>query len=108
MEAFAGHGEGDGAQVLADGIDVGRVAQAHLDVERGGDADHLGDLVSADVAAEVVRHLHVDVQWGRDGRAQFGELGEGEVGRDVDRAGAERFEHAGGGGIRDAEQDGDL
>src|SRR5919204_4302945 len=48
-------------EVSAGGVDVGRVPQAELDVERSGDPDPLGDLVVPDEAADVVRSLDIDV-----------------------------------------------
>ena len=96
------------SRCVPDGVDVGRVAQPELHVDGRGDADQLGDLVMADEAAEVVRRLDVDVERDVDRRADRGDLGEREVGREVDRARAELLEHARGGRVRGRQHHRDL
>ena len=62
-------------------VDIGRISQAELDVDRRCDADQLGNLVVADETADVVRRLDVDVERHVDDGADSGDLGQGQVGR---------------------------
>ena len=89
-------------------IDVGCVPQAELDVHRSGDADQLRDLVMAHEPADVVRRLDVDVEGHVDGGADRRDLRQRQVGRKVDRRGAELLEHACARRVRRGQHHGDL
>src|SRR5206468_9689503 len=94
---FRSPAERDGRlhQVGSRGVDVGRVPQAELEVDGRRDADDLGDLVHADEAAEVVRRLNVDVEGDVDRGTDGGDLGQRQVGRKIQRVGAQAFDHLG-------------
>ena len=68
--------------------------------DRGGDADQLGDLVQTDEAADVVGRLDVDIERDVHRCTDCGDLGEAQIGREVDRARAETLQDPRGGGVR--------
>src|SRR5829696_8832567 len=92
----------------ASGVNVGRVADTNLDVEWGGDADHLGSFVMTDKAAEVVGGFDVVVERQVNHLANGGQVREGKIGGGVIGVGAHLLKQANGYRITGAHLDGNL
>ena len=94
--ALARHQHGHVLEVQARRVDVGRVAQAELHVDRRDGLDQRRNLVVAHEPAKAVGHLDVHVERHvavlPDGR----QVGQRQIGRHVDRRGAFVGEHGDG------------
>src|SRR5579883_179965 len=82
--------------MLADRVDIGRVAQAKLEIDGCSDTHQFGNFVEADEAAQIVRDLHVDIQGDVYRLANGGDLCQREVGGNVKGIGAQLLHQANG------------
>ena len=80
-------------------VNVRRVAQTELEIDRRGHPDDLGHFVIADEAAEVVRHFDVEIDGNFDGLPDGAHLGRAQVRGDIQRRNARALKDFGGGGI---------
>ena len=83
-DPLARHRDGRRLEMLAAGIQPGRVAEAELQVNRRADPHELGDLVVAHGAAEIIRALDIEIDGGVDRLANRGNLRERQVARQID------------------------
>src|SRR6185503_1308886 len=76
-------------QVRAAGVDVGRVSQTELEVNRRSHANQLGDFVVAHESANVIGRLDVKVDRRLDGCTNASDLRHAQIRRDIDGVGAQ-------------------
>ena len=64
-------------------IDVGRVPQTELEIDRRANPHDFSDLVVNDESAEIIRDFHVEIERHGGRLADCGELRQREIGRNV-------------------------
>lgn len=89
-------------------VEVRRVPETELHVDRGGDPDQLRELVQPDEAAEVVGRLDVEIDRHVDGRPDRRDLREREVRGHVERVRPQPGEDPRRARVRGRERDGYL
>src|SRR5207245_1550568 len=106
--SFTAKRDGRRLDVAATGVYVRCVAEAELDVDGCAHTDQLTDLVQPDVTAEVVGCLDVDVHRNGDDLSDGGDLGQGQIRREIDGVGSELLDETGGRGIAHRQHHRDL